>query len=92
MIACGAILVTGSIFMSYYLGEPFAWLGIYEEVLPTPSITIQTTGLQEIGDTVMAGSVMVSGPLSTSSLSLVQIQLENKALLDNLAISPIGDL
>jgi len=58
----------------------------------TPNITIQTTAIQEIGDTVMAGNVMVSGPLSASSLSLVQIRLENQALLDNLAISPIGDL
>jgi len=63
-----------------------------EEVTPVPNITIQTTGIQEIGDSVMAGNVMVSGPLSASSLSLVQIRLENQALLDSLAISPIGDL
>jgi hypothetical protein len=63
-----------------------------EDISPVPNITIQTTGIQEIGDSVMAGNVMVSGPLSASSLSLVQIRLENQALLDNLAISPIGDL
>jgi hypothetical protein len=62
------------------------------EVSSNPNITIQTTGLQEIGDNVTVGSVMVSGPLSASSMSLVQIRMENQALLDNLAISPIGDL
>lgn len=93
LITAGALLLSGSIFLSYYQGHPWAWIGILEsEVSSNPSITIQTSGLQEIGDTVMAGSVMVSGPLSASSLSLVQIRLENQALLDNLAISPIGDL
>lgn len=93
MMVAGALLITGSIIMSYYQGHPWAWLGIYEtEITSVPDITIQTTGLQEIGDTVMAGDVMVSGPLSASSLSLIQIRLENQALLDNLAISPIGDL
>jgi len=62
------------------------------EVSSNPHITIQTTGFQEIGDSVIAGNVLVTGPLSASSLSLVQIRLENQALMDNLAISPIGDL
>jgi len=93
LISSGLLLITGSIIMSYYQGHPWAWLGIYETEIPQlPDITIQTTGLQEIGESVMAGSVMVTGPLSASSLSLVQIRLENQALLDNLAISPIGDL
>jgi len=93
LMSAGAILLSGSIILSYYHGHPWAWLGILEEEInPIPNITIQTTGIQEIGDTVMAGNVMVSGPLSASSLSLVQIRLENQALLDNLAISPIGDL
>jgi len=93
LMSAGAILLSGSIILSYYHGHPWAWLGILEEeVNPVPNITIQTTGIQEIGDSVMAGNVMVSGPLSASSLSLVQIRLENQALLDNLAISPIGDL
>jgi len=93
LISAGALLLSGSIFLSYYHGHPWAWLGIMEsEVSSNPSITIPTTGFQEIGDTVMAGSVMVSGPLSASSLSLIQIRLENQALMDNLAISPIGDL
>lgn len=93
LFTAGALLLSGSIFLSYYHGHPWAWLGIMEsEVSSNPVITIQTTGFQEIGDSVMAGSVMVSGPLSASSLSLVQIRLENQALMDNLAISPIGDL
>jgi len=93
LFTAGALLLSGSIFLSYYHGHPWAWLGIMEsEVSSNPSITIQTTGFQEIGDSVMAGSVMVSGPLSAGSLSLVQIRLENQALMDNLAISPIGDL
>jgi hypothetical protein len=93
LLSAGALLLSGSIFLSYYHGHPWAWLGILEEEMTsTPDITIQTTGIQEIGDSVMAGNIMVSGPLSASSLSLVQIRLENQALLDNLAISPIGDL
>lgn len=32
------------------------------------------------------------GPLSLNQLNVLQVQLENRALLDNLAISPIGDL
>jgi len=34
----------------------------------------------------------ITGPLSIDQLGFLQIQLENRALLDNLAISPIGDL
>lgn len=34
----------------------------------------------------------IVGPLSIDQLGFLQVQLENRALLDNLAISPIGDL
>jgi hypothetical protein len=43
-------------------------------------------------DTVMVGTMRISGPISANSLRLIQIHLENGALLDNLAISPIGAL
>lgn len=43
-------------------------------------------------DTVIVGSMRISGPVSANSLRLIQIYLENGALLDNLAISPIGAL
>jgi hypothetical protein len=92
-MGAGALMLSGSIFLSYYYGHPWAWIGIFEsEINSNPNITIQTSGLQEIGDNVVAGSVMISGPLSASAMSIVQIRLENQALLDNLAISPIGDL
>jgi hypothetical protein len=43
-------------------------------------------------DTVMVGTMRVSGPISSNSLQLIQFHLENNALLENLAISPIGNL
>jgi hypothetical protein len=43
-------------------------------------------------DTVMVGTMRLSGPISSNSLRLIQVYLENEALLENLAISPIGAL
>jgi hypothetical protein len=43
-------------------------------------------------DTVMVGTMRISGPISSNSLQLIQFHLENNALLENLAISPIGNL
>lgn len=68
LLGTGVTLLFGSIFISYMLGSPWAWLGIYEEEVP------------------------LNGPLSIEQLGLLQVELENRALLDNLAISPIGDL
>jgi len=41
---------------------------------------------------VLVNTTQVLEPMSISQLNLVQVQLGNQALLDNLAISPIGDL
>jgi hypothetical protein len=68
LMGIGVSLLFGSILVSYWVGAPWAWLGIYESEIP------------------------LQGPLSIDELSLLQVSLENRALLDNLAISPIGDL
>jgi hypothetical protein len=37
-------------------------------------------------------TIIVEGPLSLDEYEVLQRHLENQALLDNLSISPIGDL
>jgi hypothetical protein len=41
---------------------------------------------------ILVHNVPLTSPMSINQLDLIQVQLENRALLDNLAISPIGDL
>lgn len=83
MLLGGAILLTSMALSIYYTGDissAFYNSGVPEIVISSDSLNIQTSSLG------------VSGPLTLSEYEVLQRTLENKALLDNLSISPIGDL
>jgi len=83
MLLGGAILLTSMALSIYYTGDissAFYNSGVPEIVISSDSLNIQTSSLG------------ISGPLTLSEYEVLQRTLENKALLDNLSISPIGDL
>jgi hypothetical protein len=91
LISAGVLLLCGNLVASIYEGS-FTDLSWYLIPRDIPEIIVNPP-LQPLQlDTVMVGTMRISGPISANSLRLIQIHLENGALLDNLAISPIGAL
>lgn len=87
----GALMLCVTGITSYMNGQftdPYWVLFPVSPEIPTSPIIQPALQL----DTVMVGTMRISGPISSHSLRILQVQLENGALLDNLAISPIGAL
>jgi hypothetical protein len=92
LLALGATLLLGTVVVSIYKGQFYdlSWFFITRDnpeilITPPPVPALQL-------DTVMVGSMRISGPISSHSLDLVKFHLENRALLENLDISPISAL
>lgn len=73
-------------------GISYYYTGSYESaIIPGYSLDIVSPN-ELVTDMIRGHSLGVQGPMTLSEYNIVQTMLESQALLDNLAISPIGDL
>jgi hypothetical protein len=85
-MAVGLAIILGSISLSLWMTGSI-WPAII------PGYELETIlPIINVPDMIQGHSLGISGPLTLDEYQVLQRALETQALLDNLSISPIGDL